>query len=298
MTTTTTTNAPPQVIWVYRYREDDVDSLNDVLSSGLITHVFIKLLHRDDMKISRYGSHEYKVPLAIARCQEFGIPVIFCRNLWPSWDLQIYETGTQGQWSSQNPEHLEGDIVIHNKIVSGIIRKIYYKANKDTSEEPGTGDDWDELSPKDFAEGVWYNSDFYENEIRELKLDVSSGGIAEGADYISLDVEAYASALVWFQTKGGSEHLSSEEQKNAIATAIATAIAAEGKVDYTFPAGSNQQDGDHVPAYYAALGNIRICQHTYYDREVPVNILYDWEMFGAYINTQKRTLQTLRLSII
>lgn len=78
----------PMVLWTHRIYADSLQSLQTALSSGLVTHVMIKRLHRYDCAIQQYASAEPMVPKSIELCHQYGVPVILARNLWPSWRIR------------------------------------------------------------------------------------------------------------------------------------------------------------------------------------------------------------------
>lgn len=75
--------AKPIIIWCYTAYKDSHESLEVVLSTGLITHVFIHGWHRVD-EIHYYKKKpDFYAPVKIAK--KYGVKSIWIRSLWPFW---------------------------------------------------------------------------------------------------------------------------------------------------------------------------------------------------------------------
>lgn len=84
----------PIVIWHFRPLRDSLESLELVLSSGLITHVSIGAVHRKDGRFwwKKRKEPDYRKPIEIAK--KYGAKTIWKRPLWPFWANEgiSYET--------------------------------------------------------------------------------------------------------------------------------------------------------------------------------------------------------------
>jgi hypothetical protein len=85
---------PPMVLWVHNIYTDSLDALETALSSGLVTHVIMKRLHRYDCVLYQYAKAEPMVPRVIEICHQRNIPVVLARNLWPSWRFRDVRENT------------------------------------------------------------------------------------------------------------------------------------------------------------------------------------------------------------
>ncbi len=201
------------IIW-WHLAWDDPAYLQNVIDSGLVTHIMINNAHRKDVWPENQ-TIKVNILKAIEMIRKVGIKIIWSRDLWP------YENQ------------------------SGI-----------------------EL-------GDFFDSSYYIQEISFLKKEAAE----LGADFRSLDTEPYGTSPMKQYLKGDRTPLT-PEQETELANAIQTAITAEGKVDFIYPAGS--LDSSHPYNELAKLGNRKIAENTYYDEKI--NIPYSYEIFGAFVD--------------
>ncbi|MCP4453458.1 MAG: hypothetical protein GY809_18520 [Planctomycetes bacterium] len=84
--------APPEILWFHSVSSNSLESLDVALSSGLVSHVIVLYMHRNDADIM-----DDKVQKAVQLVKARGAKLIWCRDLWPYYEngscdpLQIYE---------------------------------------------------------------------------------------------------------------------------------------------------------------------------------------------------------------
>ncbi len=210
----------PMILWYHTIYRDSLESLDTALSSGLVTHVMLKRLHRYDCDIERYSRYEHKLPKSIEKCRKYNVDVILARNFWPSWRIDNSST--------------------------------------------------DDL----------YDADYYIQEIERLRAEAKHFGVR----YTALDTEAYGDSPLKQITR--KRNYDDRDLEN-LEQVIQDVLDEIGQIDFITPAGSNLVD--HPYNIMAKLARYRICQHTYYDNISWIeNVRYPYEIFGAYINTDKK----------
>jgi len=200
------------MIWFYNAL-DNPTYLKNIIDSGLVTHIMVHAMHRNDLD-ERY---KLNVLNAVDMIKNSNVKIIWSRDLWPYYN----QTGTE----------LE-----------------------------------------DF-----FNSSYYAREIKLLKQEAR----AQGIDLVSLDTEPYGDSSIKQYLKNSGFTLT-EEQRGNLTNAIKTAVSAEGKVDFIYPAGSLTMS--HPYNELAKLGSLTMAENTYYDKEM--NIPYSYELFGAFVNSE------------
>jgi hypothetical protein len=209
------------IIWYHRAWEDP-NYLQNVVDSGLVTHIMITNSNRNENWTSNPTiTNKISQAIQIIRNSNPHIKIIWGRDLWP----------------------------IENQ----------------------TG-----IELEDF-----FNSSYYAQEISFLKKEAAE----LGADFISLDTEPYGTSPMK-QYLTGNRTLLTSDQNTELANAIKTATAAEGRVDFIYPAGSS--DMNHPYHELAKLGTLTLAENTYYDKEV--NIPYSYDLFGAFVNSEPGNL--------
>jgi hypothetical protein len=84
--------APPEILWFHSVSSNSLESLDVALASGLVSHVMVLYMHRNDANIM-----DDKVQKAVQLIKARGAKLIWCRDLWPYYKnqscdpLQIYE---------------------------------------------------------------------------------------------------------------------------------------------------------------------------------------------------------------
>jgi hypothetical protein len=84
--------AAPEIIWFHSVSSSSLESLEIALASGLVSHVMVLYMHRNDADIA-----DTKVQLAVKLVRAYGAKLIWCRDLWPYYKngtchaAQIYE---------------------------------------------------------------------------------------------------------------------------------------------------------------------------------------------------------------
>ena len=73
---------PPVIIWFHNGVYDSTEALKTTLSSGLVTHVMIKYMHRADASWRK----KIAVRQAIEITKKSNAELIWCRNLWPYYN--------------------------------------------------------------------------------------------------------------------------------------------------------------------------------------------------------------------
>jgi hypothetical protein len=70
--------ARPEIIWFHCVSSNSSESLQVALASGLVSHVMVLYMHRNDADIQ-----DEKVRLAVKSVRAHGAKLIWCRDLWP-----------------------------------------------------------------------------------------------------------------------------------------------------------------------------------------------------------------------
>lgn len=68
----------PSIIWFHSVSSSDPESLRVALSSGIVSHVMLLYMHRNDASIE-----DDKVKAAVKMIRDYGAKLIWCRDLWP-----------------------------------------------------------------------------------------------------------------------------------------------------------------------------------------------------------------------
>lgn len=79
------------IIWYYSSSEDP-DYLQNIIDSGLVTHIMISDMNRDLMDESDYENRTKNVLKAIEMIKESDVKIIWSRWLWPYYDTLDFET--------------------------------------------------------------------------------------------------------------------------------------------------------------------------------------------------------------
>ncbi len=74
----------PEIIWFHCVSSNSSKSLELALASGMVSHVMVLYMHRNDADIM-----EEKVQVAVKLVRSYGAKLIWCRDLWP-----YYKNGT------------------------------------------------------------------------------------------------------------------------------------------------------------------------------------------------------------
>jgi hypothetical protein len=74
----------PEIIWFHSVSSNSLESLKVALASGLVSHVMVLYMHRNDADLMDEESQ-----LAVRLVRAYGAKLIWCRDLWP-----YYENGT------------------------------------------------------------------------------------------------------------------------------------------------------------------------------------------------------------
>lgn len=69
---------PPEIIWFHSVSSNSPESLDMALSSGLVSHVMVLFMHRNDADMM-----DERVQTAIELIRARGAKFIWCRDLWP-----------------------------------------------------------------------------------------------------------------------------------------------------------------------------------------------------------------------
>ncbi len=212
------TNAPqpkdkPIIIWFHNGVTDPIEALNTALSSGMITHVMIKYMHRADADWKKKES----VVQAIEIVKKSPAKLIWSRNLWP------------------------------------------YRNQKD-------------IQLKDF-----FDPNYYIREIQSVRSEAKQ----MGADFIALDLEAYADSIMKHYLIGRNRL--SSKQRDELRIVVEKVVQTVGQVDFVYPGGFVRSK--HPWNILGRLGENRIAESTYYsDEERLKNVKFEYEIFGAYLN--------------
>ena len=139
---------------------------------------------------------------------------------------------------------------------------------------------WPYENVQDARLSDFFDANYYIRQITNLRAEAAE----MGADYVALDMEAYAYAPVGRYLKGKDRIFLSKAQWRQLEEAIDTAIEKAGKVDFIFPGGS--VDETKPNGVLARLGKMRIAEETYWSNEErQKRITFPYEIFGAYLNT-------------
>ncbi|MCF7974311.1 MAG: hypothetical protein K9N55_10890 [Phycisphaerae bacterium] len=68
----------PEIIWFHSVSSNSPESLQMALASGLVSHVMVLYMHRNDADVQ-----DDKVQLAVKMVKAQGAKLIWCRDLWP-----------------------------------------------------------------------------------------------------------------------------------------------------------------------------------------------------------------------
>jgi hypothetical protein len=80
-------NTKPMIIWMHNCPVHDSQTLELALSSGVITHVWMLYLNPADAPLEKLD----KARRDIAICRKHNVKVIWCRTLWPSYEVKFFE---------------------------------------------------------------------------------------------------------------------------------------------------------------------------------------------------------------
>lgn len=206
---------PPIIIWFHNFI-DPPEAAKLAISSGLVSHVMVKYMHRAD----RDWRQKKTVVEAIRIVKQSEAKLIWCRNLWPYYNI--------------------GDV-----------------------------------RAADF-----FDPNYYINEIKNLRMEADE----MGADFCALDLEAYGSAPMKCYTQWPDRIRLTQSQWKQLEDALAQAVETMGKVDFVLGAGSI--DKTQPINVLSRLGKMRITGWTYWSNEERLDLItFEYEIFGAYINT-------------
>lgn len=204
----------PIIIWFHNGATDPPEALSTALSSGLITHVMIKYLHRTEADWKKNKS----VIQAIEIAKKSPAKLIWSRNLWP------------------------------------------YRKQENIQIES------------------FFDPNYYLQEIQSVRSEAKQ----IGADFIALDVEAYAYSIMkrYLQGRNKLTFLQRDQLRDTIEKVVQKA----GQVDFVYPGGFVRSA--HPYNILCRLGKNRISEDTYYADETRLRkVVYQYEIFGAYLNT-------------
>jgi len=127
-----------------------------------------------------------------------------------------------------------------------------------------------------------FDRDYYVREIRMVRAEARQ----VGADYTALDSEAYGYSPTKKYLRGRNKLTAGQLAR--LKQVIAEVVQAVGKVDFALPAGVVQRPRQ-PSRYIAQIGRYRVSETTYYDNEkLMAKIDYPYEIFGAYLDIQKK----------
>lgn len=128
-------------------------------------------------------------------------------------------------------------------------------------------------SAKDF-----FDPDYYIRELQILRWE----GKEVGADFVAIDNEPYAYTPVKKHWRGRKKV--SPEERERLNRVISEVVGKIGKVEFVYPGGYIRSE--HPANILSKLGKFRIATDTYwFDEKRIKSIQYEYEIFGAYINT-------------
>ena len=207
----------PVVIWYHNVHRDPPVALETAISSGLITHVIVKCIHRNDFDYKKHPPTLAALKLA----KNSDVTLIWSRPLWIMYDV-----------ANSRPDDL-------------------------------------------------FDPAYYINEINMIRDEAR----AMGAQEVALDTEPYADSPLKKYLKGKVSL--TNQQIATLKSVVDQVIKTVGKVDYIYPAGSNQKHHPHN--YISQLGASRIAEYTYYDNQKRLDKMrFAYEIFGAYVHTTKK----------
>lgn len=139
---------------------------------------------------------------------------------------------------------------------------------------------WPMYRHQDVTQRFIVDPDYYVREIRQIRKEME----IVGADFTALDTEPYGKSVMIPVIKG--KNVDFTQIYPRIADAVRNATERVGKVDFVFPAGS--QNKLHPYNALAALGKKRIAEYTYYDNPTRLRrkgIPHD--VPGFFVNTHR-----------
>jgi hypothetical protein len=77
----------PLVIWYHNIHRDSPFALRTALSSGVITSVMVKAVHRNDFARSTFAAQKYRIAEAVTIARVYQVGVIWSRPLWPLYEM-------------------------------------------------------------------------------------------------------------------------------------------------------------------------------------------------------------------
>ena len=126
----------------------------------------------------------------------------------------------------------------------------------------------------------FFNPDYYANEIHIMNQEAQE----IGADYTCFDAEPYANSIIKPYLKGELILLTPQQEQN-LSDAVRTATSKQGKVDFILPGGAF--DMINPLNILSDLGEIKIAESTYYNRESKINVIpFEYDIFGAFVNNE------------
>lgn len=130
----------------------------------------------------------------------------------------------------------------------------------------------------------FFDPNYYIREIQSVRSEAKQ----MGADFIALDVEAYADSIMKRYLRGRNRLTAT--QRDELRSMTEEVVQTVGQVEFLYP-------GEHIRAkqpwnILSRLGKNRIAESTYYSNEDRLKkVKSEYEIFGAYLNivrTNKR----------
>lgn len=128
----------------------------------------------------------------------------------------------------------------------------------------------------------FFNPNYYIEEIRHIKAEAKE----IGADYASITMEPHGYAPMLPYMKHPGDTSLTDEQLEHLRCVVRKAVETAGKVDFIGPGGSMFRR--HPYNILSQIGKNKVSRNTFwFNIERIESIDYDYDIFGAYLNTVK-----------
>jgi len=137
---------------------------------------------------------------------------------------------------------------------------------------------WPSYEVQNFRRSDMADPNYYKKFIDTIRTEAQ----ILGADYTTVDTEPYT----YFPFMEIRDKPLSQEEFNAIKSAVDKAVAEKGQLDFLAP--SCGYFPRHIYDAVKNLGKLKVAEHTYFD--IPWKLKYEgwpYDIFGAYINVTK-----------
>ncbi len=194
--------------------------------------------------------------------------------------------------ATDTPEAVK--VALSSGLITHVIIKYYHRADFDWQKKPSVLEAieivkkspakliwsrnlWPNWNQKDIRIEDFFEPNYYIREIQSVRSEAKQ----MGADFIALDIEAYADSIMKRYLRGRNKLTAT--QRDELRSVIEEVVQAVGQVEFLYP-------GEHIRAkqpwnILSRLGKNRIAESTYYSNEDRLKkVKSEYEIFGAYLN--------------